>query len=193
MILVLTGTGRCGTGYMAKVLHEAGINTGHEAYFTPTGLSAADVTVESSWMAVPWLHAARRRSNIGLVFRHPASVISSFLGIEFFEHPSPYLDFLTSRLPEIVGMEPIEAACHHYVNWNLAALNSAHFTFEIDDVPWERIMSAVPGLGMTDLAEAISSVEPTYNHRERANVDVEAITPEVWTTYELLKDAANAS
>jgi hypothetical protein len=63
--LVLTGTGRCATGFYAKFLTSAGATCGHERFFGVGGLEAAlDVlaaghwvgtVAESSWLAAPFL------------------------------------------------------------------------------------------------------------------------------------------
>ena len=194
MRLVIAGTGRCGTGYVAKVLQNCpSITAGHEYLYGPHGPDQTrQVDVDVSWMAVPYLPTLRHEVNVGLLYRHPAAVISSFVGIDFFTQPSMYLSFMTRYVPEIADMTPFEAACHWYVVANQHALNYAHFVTDIDSVAWEKIVRAV-GMNATELAAAIPNVSQTYNHRNRADVDIAQIPGSVWATYELLEGASRAS
>ncbi len=194
MRLVITGTGRCGTGYVAKVLQNCeSITAGHEFVFGPHGPDPKrDVTVDVSWLAIPYLPQVRHEMNIGLLYRHPAAVISSFLGIGFFDRNSMYLDFMRNYVPDIENMEPFDAACHWYVASNQHALNYAHFVTNIDSVAWEKIVRALH-LNASELAAAIPAVSQTYNHRARADIDLDDIPGEVWATYELLEGASRAS
>ena len=62
--VVVTGTGRSGTGFAARWLTSAGIPCGHEAFFSHRGYDKAlvrldlkypELAAESSWMAAPYL------------------------------------------------------------------------------------------------------------------------------------------
>jgi hypothetical protein len=105
--VLVTGTGRSGTVYMAKVLTAAGVPCGHESMFTPEpaamvkerwqgdapprlsqrsqDASTADwvdvgtLRADASYMAVPYL--AELPTTISLIHtvRHPLLVISSFV------------------------------------------------------------------------------------------------------------------
>lgn len=199
MRLVVTGTGRCGTGYIAKVLEQCpSISAGHEVVFDPTGPHYdRNMDVDVSWLAIPWLPSLRHETTIGLLYRHPAAVISSLVGIGFFDENSsplhlPYLNYMQTYAPELVGMSPFEAACHWYVVSNQHALNYAHFVTDIDTVAWEKIVRALQ-MNASELAAAIPLVSQTYNARPRADVDLGDIPGEVWATYELLEGASRAS
>lgn len=93
--LVITGTGRCGTGYVARVLQQAGVSAGHEQVYTPDGeFHSPGLEVDVSWLAMPFLRSLRSRGvATGLVYRHPAAFISSVLGIGFFEIATPLPSF----------------------------------------------------------------------------------------------------
>jgi len=45
--LIITGTGRCGTVFMARFLTSAGIPCGHECIFTPLGLEEAKIRLSN--------------------------------------------------------------------------------------------------------------------------------------------------
>ncbi len=104
---IVTGTGRCGTVYMAKLLSSIGIPCTHEGIFQQDGLVAAqkrmqeplevskiakmtrewltdeEVVAESSYMAAPFLD--QLDATIIHVVRHPMKVINSFVaGLEYF-------------------------------------------------------------------------------------------------------------
>lgn len=200
LTLVVTGTGRCGTGYVSKVLERAGVRCGHETAYTPHGERyVPGLEAEASWLAVPYLSGLRKRGvSVGMVYRHPAAVISSLVGIGFFDpdgHPGhkPYADFARLHCPELVDASPFDASCIWYNNWNRRALRDSHFVFNVEYPAWDRMAGALPDSNLTALASAIPKVSQTYNHRPRANVNIEAIPASVWATYEMLEAAARAS
>jgi hypothetical protein len=72
---VIVGTGRSGSGYIAKALTAAGVPCGHEAWFNPFNERTPGLAVDSSWCAIPTLDRFD-----GIVWhqtRHPLDVISS--------------------------------------------------------------------------------------------------------------------
>lgn len=105
--VVVTGTGKCGTVFMAKLLTSTGINCGHESIFTNKGLEEAllrlndpflihlsecstnatekwtepkDIVADSSYMSAPFLNnEIFKDAKIIHVVRHPINVISSFV------------------------------------------------------------------------------------------------------------------
>lgn len=196
LTLVVTGTGRCGTGYVSRVLEDAGVVCGHEVAHGPNGQRhVPGLQADVSWLAVPHLRNARRRgASVGLLYRHPAAVISSFVGIDFFTTPSAYLDFARLHCTELdPEATPFENACIWYNEWNRRALMEAHFVFNVEYPSWDRMAQAVPDTSLSQLASAIPHVSQTYNHRQRANVEIDAVPASVWTTYEMLEAAARAS
>ncbi len=86
---VITGTGRCGTGYAAEVLSSAGIACGHEEVFGPEGgmekARSSDASQgDSSWLAIEYLDALRlERVPIINLVRHPVAVVNSLVGMRF--------------------------------------------------------------------------------------------------------------
>lgn len=103
---IITGTGRCGTVYMAKVLTQMGIPCGHESIFDYAGIDKATsilddksltqtsdvsqrsghyvdvetIRAESSYLAAPFLeHKLIENIPVIHVTRHPLKVISSFI------------------------------------------------------------------------------------------------------------------
>ena len=192
---IIVGTGRSGTGYMHKVLCDAGVACGHEQIFTPNGVvNPTPLEMDSSWMAVPWL-SSYPRTPVILVHRHPAAVISSFVGIGFFDVNSsplhsPYRNFLYAKNPRLKDKTPFEAACEHYVDWNQRALRYATVVTELDNPDWGSIASELK-IVPAHLAAALPNVSQTYNHRPRANIDLDMIPVEVWEMRAELMEASS--
>jgi len=206
--LIVSGTGRCGTGYVSRILQEAGVAAGHEAYYTPSGeRHVPGLRADVSWLAAPYLRSARQRgAAIACVYRHPAAVISSLMGIRFFDPAmrSEYQEFALAHLypfrlglPLVDGLpskeSEFEMCCLFYQRWNLLVLQDAHFTFNIDYPAWDRVAKVLPGMKLADLASAIPNVSQTYNHRQRSNIDLNAIPQYVWDVFQVLEDSARAS
>lgn len=106
---IITGTGRCGTLYMANLFTSMGFPCSHEAVFTPNGIDWAKEVLggerpresskisegkrcvpfgknkkfvaESSHMAAPFLKQIDSR--VIHVVRHPKEVVASFIGQAF--------------------------------------------------------------------------------------------------------------
>ena len=111
---IVTGTGRCGTLFLANFLTSSGTPCTHEAIFTPKGLDfdvlegrkkpvnsgisrgdnlaqyEQEIRAESSYMSAPYLHKIKKPRVIHLI-RSPQKVVSSFLcpDFEYFSFPYP--------------------------------------------------------------------------------------------------------
>jgi hypothetical protein len=85
---VVTGTGRSGTAYMARLLSAAGHSCGHEELFTPhtSGPPAfGERQGDSSWLAAPFLPGLPEGCVVLHQVRNPLEVLRSFLGIQMFD------------------------------------------------------------------------------------------------------------
>ena len=118
LIYLVTGTGRSGTMYMAKLLTDLGYPCGHESIFTTKGVESAinflnnpdtiemsalsiilkekwlndkNIVADSSYMAAPFLHhQILQDTKIIHVIRHPILVINSFIqAIKYFQNSFP--------------------------------------------------------------------------------------------------------
>jgi hypothetical protein len=111
---IVTGTGRCGTLYMANLLTSCGITCSHEGIFTNKGLNKAfsiikgeeqiknskvsetenmsndleNFVADSSYMSAPFL-SHFQKSKIIHVVRNPFKVVSSFINFGYFLNASP--------------------------------------------------------------------------------------------------------
>lgn len=98
-MIIVTGTGRCGTGYWSKVLTSAGIHCGHEAVFTPFGPVLSTAQADASWMAAPFLRYHRDARVLHLT-RHPKDVIESKLSRKFCQ-PGKYFEFFKQHFNQV--------------------------------------------------------------------------------------------
>ena len=120
--LIITGTGRCGTGYVAKVLQSAGVACGHEAVFNPSMEPTGAVEAESSWLAAPHLDSPWMRGvTVVHLVRDPVKVINSLMRLRMMEAPvgGRYFDYIAEHLsgfPNDNGHE--RRAAYFYVAWN---------------------------------------------------------------------------
>lgn len=165
MNLLITGTGRCGTGFMSRVLTEAGYPCSHEGVYTPHGPTPFNPPAESSWMAAPYLHAAH--VPIVLIFRNPADVVRSMLGIKFFETPGPYRDFALYYEPSLSRLSPVDACWAWWTVWNERIVEHATAFFHVDAPRWNIIGSLV-GMEADPLRESARKIGSTYNTRPKA-------------------------
>ena len=125
--VVVTGTGRSGTGFAAQWLTSAGVPCGHEQFFTVTGYQGAigrmrrhpEYVAESSWMAAPWLECEQFSKALVIhQVRHPQKVAESCM-----RHPpgtTPvYLEYLERHCPQVARYDDdLNKAVARWVYWN---------------------------------------------------------------------------
>ena len=125
--LIVTGTGRSGTGFAAQWLSSAGLRTGHEALFMYRGLDAAikraamfrQFQADASWMASPYLDR-EFLAGVPVVhqMRHPRKVIQSWIRKSTAEHTPRYWGFVMEHAPEVGEQErEIDQFAARYVLW----------------------------------------------------------------------------
>lgn len=134
MKLVVTGTGRSGTGWCAATLNSAGVFSGHERVFGPKQtdpdvlLDWGGYHADCSWLAVPRLPLLNVRA--ALVVRDPLQVVASMAHIGF--GAEPHVNEFT-KVAAGAGMTPDpDGWLRFWLNWNQSALPvvDAVFTFD---------------------------------------------------------------
>jgi len=126
--ILVTGTGRCGTLYMARLLTRLGVPCTHEKVYTQRGPVYWQASAESSWMAVPWLgepiHESDAERVVHLV-RNPLDVIWSMARMGLFaDGPKGaqhglYRIFLEKHCPEAFDFyHPVTRAGCFVHAWN---------------------------------------------------------------------------
>lgn len=171
--VIVTGTGRCGTGYVSTVLNQAGIPATHEGVFNPEGDGWEWQRVECSWMAAP--HLSHFDGYVVHLVRHPLAVVNSFVGIEFFTNSAhePYLDYVIDHLEDL-SSDPVEAAMRFYVIWNRMIEPYADQFVRIEETGPAEFAQIAHKTGShhspNDMVKPVESVPTDYNSRPRAEL-----------------------
>lgn len=186
--LVVTGTGRSGTGYVAEILRHAGVSCGHEAVFTPGTVLRGDVPdwtgydAESSWLALPSLGAFRMRHGgaVVLVVRHPVETVRSFLDLGVFDRVDDYSEAIAKTTPVTMGEEDARSrALAHWVNWNYYSARFADEILRVEDLHPLAFAPYVAALGANPerLLAAFDEVPRDVNSKTESKTPVD---PDAW-------------
>lgn len=187
-MIIIAGTGRCGTKFSSKLLQNAGYLSQHEAAFRASTtlynieerLEKYNNFSESSWMAVPFLsHPSLADAKVMHLVRNPYDVISSFVSLNFYEMDDlhlAYKKFLNRHAPEIYRLKnQLAAAAAHYVIWNRI----------IEQLRPNAIFHRVEDGGKLQL-EKLGLCGPTYykkcNERKHKDYTLNDIPNGVWKT-----------
>lgn len=151
-MIIVTGTGRCGTAYMSRLLSSAGVECVHEGIFRLSNwarademvadLDALDFEANSSWLMAPFLDQFEGHTIVHLM-RHPKPTIDSFRRIAFFnprfqDSHWPYAQFAKEYLPEAWAYTTTKMrAGAFYVGWNRMIEDKAPdaIRFHVEDDP----------------------------------------------------------
>lgn len=128
--LLITGTSRSGTKYIAKVLQKCGLDIGHER-LGKDGISSWVMTMRTDH--VPW-GPARKGLQFVHIFhqvRHPLKVIASVYSTE----PPESWEYILKHIPQIRKEDSLTVKCAKYwYYWNLKAYKEAEWTYRIEDL-----------------------------------------------------------
>lgn len=161
--LIVTGTGRCGTGYISRVLTSAGVECTHEGVFRPNrspagidippGLVTDDEVRariaanrdhpewgwqgEASWLAVPYLGwpDVEGMTVVHLV-REPKKVIDSQMRMMAFDYTRGglFYQFQLENMPELATIDDeFIQAGYFYVGWNRRIEPYADIRWKVED------------------------------------------------------------
>lgn len=96
MLTVITGTGRCGTRWLASTLQAAGINATHEKVFRPDRkVGRRHVRVDVSWLALTHPHSHPTM----LMAREPRGCIASLIDCGLFTDGDRYTRAVARCIP----------------------------------------------------------------------------------------------
>lgn len=132
--VIVTGCGRSGTLYMAKVLTALGFDVGHEG-FMADGVSSWYIVEPTRAEAVKDMVRGCDVVFIHLI-RNPMEVISSMMRCELIRTRSS-LDFFARTNPEYNELELIERCARYWVEWNKFAAHRfpMDVRLRVDDMP----------------------------------------------------------
>lgn len=173
--LLITGTGRCGTGYIAQVLQRCDVACGHEGYWHPEGIEGTtlDLDADASWCALA-LGLEGYRGVIGHQVRHPLDVVSSLVKNPTTE--GPYLE-LQRRLLPWQPDDPVTLAMLTAVVYARAAEAVAHRTWRLEDLAEPTVVAAIANMAghrvtPSQAAAALAEVPTDYNwHGDGARLE----------------------
>ncbi|MEE9456763.1 MAG: hypothetical protein V3W11_06405 [bacterium] len=186
---VVTGVGRSGTGYTAKLLTELGFPCSHEGIFFPAGEVSREKLLrgepgpwgDASWMAPP----AYGNLPDGVVVLHqvrnPVAVIRSHVGIQFFQKPNAYTEFAIAFTSTLRWHDYAIVKCMKFwVEWNRLAETAArmprfrYHRYRLEDLcdTGKGTLAYVATLldrapTLADIERALAAVPRNYNSRER--------------------------
>jgi hypothetical protein len=190
MILV-TGTGRCGTGYVAQLLTSAGICCSHEGIFTVDNWETVKAKLElrlanpgwnwkaeSSWLVAPLLpNLTHYPLTIVHIVRHPKHVMDSYLRMMIYTHPhhEPYYHWMANHLPELnTYHDPVaKAACWYLrVNQMIEPYTKGMF-HKVEDPPKHLLdLIGIPYDSMKLYSDTSYNSRPGYGPSNVAITDV---------------------
>lgn len=167
---MVTGSGRCGTRYLADLLTAAGVPCGHELVWNERGVPAwpKRLVADSSWMAATQL--GRIDLPVVLLVRHPLAVVRSWVEIGFFtvDESNPTHGPLRAFAPRAYEYErPHDRALAMWLALNQAVLPYAELVLRL-----ERLDAAQLGRllrwcgGDPGHAEVFAEVPRANRHQE---------------------------
>lgn len=179
--IVVTGTGRSGTGYAAKWLSSIGIWCGHEAFFDYHGLQYAlralknrreRLIGDSAWQAAPHLNSQPLKDALVIhQVRHPKSVAESCMRMPPAVTPQ-YRDYLEDHLPQSRDYDDeLNKAICRWIYWNRMIEREIgdreHFFWRVEDGTdglWQFLVKR--GMVDTDrITPIMMFANKRYNHK----------------------------
>lgn len=184
--MIVTGTGRCGTAYVALALQRNLVPADHERFFNPETFGIppwgrADV----SWLAAPFLSHYQDAFVVHLV-RDPLKTVASLVGIGLFEEPdsefwneghAPYQEFARKMVPAVFeASTPLGRAVSFYLAWNEMIEPHANIRLRVEDqITGESLWPAVAAAGSKatpfEIQRKIDEVPPFVNARPRGDIN----------------------
>lgn len=167
---VVTGSGRCGTQYLAALLTRAGVPCGHEqVYRDGEVLPWGDWQADSSWMAAAMLDQVD--VPVVLLVRHPLAVVRSWVTTWLTDDPdTPYSYALRKSAPEVYNWErPADRALAMWVALNRAALARAELVVRLEELDADRLARLVRWAGRHPyLVSRAIETGPVDRYRDRS-------------------------
>ena len=185
--LIVTGTGRCGTGFAAQWLTSAGLRCGHEAIFMYRGIGSAlkraamfrQFQADASWLAAPYLgHELLQDVPVVHQMRHPKRVIESWMRKSTAEHTPRYWQFVTEHAPEVGQQErELDQFAARYVLWTemIESQLDGHdyYRWRVEDGE-NGVLAWLADRGLIDMTRIDRDMlfpDKSYNHKSGDPVD----------------------
>lgn len=184
---VITGTGRCGTVFLANLIDKLGIPCRHEYFYEPEGYSKRiGVRGDVSWMAVPFLKDYK--GPVVHLVRHPVKVINALVSAKAFDKDrldNRYVAFMNEHFP--LSGDQIKDAMRFYVEWNREIEKHAAIRVRLEDISDDlpKLLKAV-GIKCPKGYQEVLQLMPPMNSRSEQVVTLKDL-PEGWMMTRLNK------
>lgn len=195
--ILITGTGRCGTGFIAKLLTSAGCRCTHEQIFNPNGWDNAlwqmqlmaehpewNWRAESSWCGSVYLDRPELQDvTVVHLVRHPKKVLDSLLRRHKSTHPyyGPHHHWLAKHLPGLKEWDTPEGkAAYQYVQMNKIVEVQANILHQVEHDPKELLAKLDidwSGYGLFNDTEYNAHPGPIESDVQLDDLPIEFYTP----------------
>lgn len=168
MSFIILSTGRAGSGYVSKLLTEAGIPTGHEASYNLAGYRRTKLMGESSWLALPFVEEGvySPETTFYHQVRHPLKVIGSLVNGEM-QRYKEYLEFQYNYLPMGSDASYLDYSARFVYEWNNRIEQITKVRWRVEDIDFNTIQMIAYNEGLTldrpRVVVALSSTSKTTN------------------------------
>lgn len=158
MRFVVTGCGRSGTQYVARLLTAAGLDCGHEAVFNawpgdrpPRRWRESELDGDSSYVAAPWVGELARELTVVHLLRAPLDHIRSSVGVGHVHgRRRPWVEFIGRHIDLASYPDPAERAAAYWLQWNRLVEPHAHLTWRLHEIGADHVTELAEQVG-TDL------------------------------------------
>ena len=187
LAIVVTGTGRSGTGFASRWLTSVSVPCGHEAFFVHRGLEHALLMLkmrhqhyvgDCSWEAAPHLDSQPLRDALVVhQVRHPKRVIDSCMRVPQMVTPH-YARYMERHLPRIARYRrTMDRAACRWVWWNRmierAVEGRDSYFWRVEDGVWDLLdwLADKELVDREKVAPARMFSNTRYNHKHGPPVD----------------------
>ncbi len=149
MSFIILSTGRAGSGYISKLLTEAGIPTGHEVSYNLSGYRGKEFEGESSWLALPYVEEGIYPPDCTFYHqvRNPLYVIGSLINGEMQKYKE-YLDFQEQYLPRNDDEDYLEYCARFVYEWNNRIEKITSIRWRVEDVDMNTLQTIAFSSGL---------------------------------------------
>ncbi len=177
MRLLFTGCGRSGTGYVAKLITEAGLVCGHEWAFNPFRAGYwGSFEAESSCLALRAVEDGMINYDCLVVhlIRNPLAVIRSVIGVGLLDQNPPrykakYTAWLCANTPQCFAphLSPVTRAALYWLFVNQRAENCIDYRLRVEDINELDLREISEIIGKPLDATALDRVSKNTNGGQR--------------------------